>query len=143
MMHQRESTPAKIVVGLCFAMLVACLTAYAHHNTDSEFDISKEVTFTGRITAIEWTNPHVFLFVEVADGNGEIHEWHVEGDNPNQLKTLGWNAQMLQALIKARDAVVVVGYLSRRNLPHGFQEALVKEIRLPDGRTLPFQRTSR
>lgn len=102
--------------------------------------MSRPVTLSGRITGVEWTHPHSFLLIAVTEADGKVHEWHVQGDAPNQLKLLGWSPEMLNALSKARETVVVSGYLSRRNVPHGFQEAWVKDIKLPDGRILPFQR---
>src|SRR6476469_4090316 len=39
----------------------------AHHSFAAEFDITKPVTLTGKVTKIEWTNPHAFLFLDVPD----------------------------------------------------------------------------
>jgi hypothetical protein len=39
--------------------------AAAHHSFAAEFDITKPVTLTGKVTKIEWTNPHAFLFIDV------------------------------------------------------------------------------
>jgi hypothetical protein len=45
----------------------AAVAVSAHHSFAAEFDITKPVTLTARITKIEWTNPHAFLFIDVQD----------------------------------------------------------------------------
>jgi hypothetical protein len=58
----------------------------AHHSFAAEFDITKSVTLTGKVTKIEWTNPHAFLFIDVADKQtGAITNWEIEMGSPNGL----------------------------------------------------------
>src|SRR5579863_7162317 len=101
------------LVRACALVLAIGMTAYGHHSMEAEFDISRPITLNGRITDIEWTTPHCFLLIAVTEADGKVHEWHVQGDAPNQLKKLGWSPEMLNALSKAREAVVISGYLSR------------------------------
>ena len=42
--------------------------SYAHHSVGAEFDLSKRITLQGRVTKIEWMNPHVYLYVDVSGG---------------------------------------------------------------------------
>jgi Family of unknown function (DUF6152) len=56
-----------------FAILLGLALAgtptYAHHSVGAEFDLSKRIVLEGRVTKIEWMNPHVYLYVDVnADG---------------------------------------------------------------------------
>ena len=82
----------------------------AHHSFAAEFDITKPVTLTGKVTKIEWTNPHAFLFIDVADKQtGAITNWEIEMGSPNGLTRLGWT----RTLLKPGDEVTVDGRLGR------------------------------
>jgi len=47
--------------------LVAAPAAYAHHSFAAEFDGSKPTRLVGKITRVEWTNPHSYFYVDVID----------------------------------------------------------------------------
>jgi Family of unknown function (DUF6152) len=82
----------------------------AHHSFAAEFDITKPVTLTGKVTKIEWTNPHAFLFIDVQDKqSGTVTNWEIEMGSPNGLTRLGWT----RTLLKAGDEVTVEGSLGR------------------------------
>ena len=59
----------------------------------------------GVVSNMEWTNPHVFIFLDVKDDGGKVEEWRVEGNSPNMLVRVGWKKEM----IKAGDELVVNG----------------------------------
>jgi DNA/RNA endonuclease YhcR with UshA esterase domain len=84
--------------------------ADAHHSFAAEFDITKPVTLTGKVTKIEWTNPHAFLFIDVQDKQtGTVTNWEIEMGSPNGLTRLGWT----RTLLKTGDEVTVEGSLGR------------------------------
>ncbi len=90
--------------------LCAAGTAFAHHSFAAEFDITKPVTLAGKVTKLEWTNPHAYLFVDVADATtGGVTNWEIEMGSPNGLTRLGWTRNLL----KPGDGVTVEGYLGR------------------------------
>ncbi len=99
------------VVCLTVALLVvAAAPMAAHHSFAAEFDITKPVTITGKVTKIEWTNPHAYLFIDVADAQtGAVTNWEIEMGSPNGLTRLGWT----RTLLKPGDAVTVEGSLGR------------------------------
>ena len=91
---------------------VACLVkpVAAHHSFAAEFDITKPVTLTGKVTKIEWTNPHAYLFMDVQDAqSGAVTNWEIEMGSPNGLTRLGWTRN----LVKAGDMVTVEGSMGR------------------------------
>jgi hypothetical protein len=63
------------------------------------------VTFTGTVTKIEWTNPHIYTHVEVKEPDGKVVEYRVEGGPPNALYRAGWRKDTL----KPGDTVTVSG----------------------------------
>ena len=64
--------------------------ALAHHSQSAEFDRSKTVEFMGIVKAIEWTNPHGYVQVEVEGTDGESSIYRVEIQAPNGLYRNGW-----------------------------------------------------
>ena len=65
-------------------------------NSLAEFDPAKPITLTGPVTKIEWTNPHIFLHLDVKDDTGKIANWAIEMGNPNSLIRLGWTRKAMQ-----------------------------------------------
>ena len=85
-------------------------TLQGHHSFAAEFDITKPVTLTGKVTKIEWTNPHAYLFIDVQDAqSGAVTNWEIEMGSPNGLTRLGWT----RTLVKAGDMVTVEGSMGR------------------------------
>ena len=41
--------------------------AFAHHSFSAEFDAAKPIKLTGIVTKVEWTNPHVWFYINVKD----------------------------------------------------------------------------
>ena len=68
----------------------------AHHSSSS-YDMEHQLNVKGVISNVEWTNPHVFIFLNVKDDAGNVEEWRVEGNSPNMLTRVGWKKEMLKA----------------------------------------------
>src|SRR5688572_23278119 len=81
----------------------------AHHSFLAEFDQEKPVMLTGPVTKLQWTNPHIYLHLEVRDDTGQVADWTIELGNPNSLIRLGWTRNAM----KVGDVVTVDGYLAR------------------------------
>ena len=89
---------------------VSVVSIAAHHSFAAEFDITKPVTLVGKVTKIEWTNPHAYLFVDVPDAQtGAVMNWEIELGSPNGLTRLGWT----RTLLKPGDGVTIEGSLGR------------------------------
>jgi Family of unknown function (DUF6152) len=94
------------------AASIAALTlpVYAHHSFPAQYDVAKPVTLTGKVTKVEWTNPHIFVYIDVSDETtGEVVNWALEMGGPNALLRLGWKRDSL----KPDDLVTVEGSLAR------------------------------
>jgi hypothetical protein len=66
-------------------------SASAHHSFAAEFDASQKINLTGVVTKVEWTNPHVWFWVNVKDEQtGEVANWGAEMGSPNALQRSGW-----------------------------------------------------
>jgi hypothetical protein len=93
--------------------LLAQSSPSAHHSFRAEFDREKPVTVAGTVTRIEWTNPHVWLNVDVHDARGAVTNWAFELKNPSVLTRAGWTRDLL----KPGDRVKVVGFAAKNGRP--------------------------
>jgi len=92
-MKKNHVTAFLVGVGL----LVASLTAVAHHSVAAEFDTTKKVTFTGTVKKVDWMNPHIYTHVEVKGADGKVIVYKVEGGAPNSLFRQGIRPEQLPA----------------------------------------------
>ena len=70
-------------------LLAAAGLAAAHHSFAAEYDDTKPVKLMGKITKVEWMNPHVWYYVEVKDESGKTTTWALSGGAPGQLQRRG------------------------------------------------------
>lgn len=79
--------------------LVAALflhgNAWAHHSLTGEFDTSVNIEVRGAITEVEWTNPHIWIYLDVTAADGSVEKWECEMGSPNQLIRQGWKKEDL------------------------------------------------
>jgi len=94
---------------LGFGFLVAAAPVLAHHSFASEFDATQPITLKGKVTRIAWTNPHVWIYLNVTDETGKLVNWGFEMGAPHQVQGRGWTREML----KPGDELVVVGSRAR------------------------------
>ena len=95
---------------VAFGLLVAGARVSAHHSFAAEFDSEKPITLTGIVTKVEWTNPHVWFYVNVKDEKtGATTNWGAEMGPPHGLQRRGWR----QNTLKIGDSVTVAGSLAK------------------------------
>ena len=94
---------------LAIASMCTVPPVHAHHAFAAEFDINQPVMLTGRITRLEWTNPHAWLFIAVPDNQSTSGDWAIELVGTNDLLRLGWGRSRVQD----GDEVSISGYRAR------------------------------
>ena len=115
-----------VTVGAVVWMTAA--PAVAHHSFSAEFDITKVIKVTGKVTSMRWSNPHAWIYVDVQGNDGKVVNWAFETATANGLYRRGWRKDDLEP----GTVVTVEGYLARNGTP----TANASNITLPDGRRL-------
>jgi len=96
------------------SLLAAAAPIHAHHSFAAEFDATKPVKMTGTVTKIEWTNPHVWFYVDIKDETGKVTNWGFELGSPNGLMRGGWTRNSM----KVNEVVTVEGSAAKDGSNH-------------------------
>jgi hypothetical protein len=118
----------------CLAPLGALLAsavagqAAAHHSFAAEFDANQPVELHGKITKMEWINPHSWLHIDVKNADGTTTPWMIEGATPNTLLRRGFTREA----VKAGTEITIIGFRAK----NGANRANGRDLILPDGSRL-------
>ena len=77
------------VLTAALSLLFVPAAMFAHHSLDAQFDMKKTVTLVGEVTKIDWSNPHVRLFMDVKE-DSNVRNWQVDMGSPNLQMMNGW-----------------------------------------------------
>ena len=114
-----------------FATLALPLSAPAHHSF-AMFDMTSTTSHKGRVKEVQWTNPHVWVELEVTT-DGKTSVLSFEGAAISVLKRVGW----MKDTVKAGDVVTVAGHPFRDGRPGGSIDCRLNARSVP----LSFSRT--
>ena len=103
-------------------------TLSAHHSFAAEFDASKAIRLNGTLAKVEWTNPHIYFYIDVKDESGNVVRWTCESGAPGALSRRGWK----RGDLKLGDPIVVDGYRAK----NGSNRANGRDLTFTDGRKL-------
>jgi len=82
---------------VALTLFSAAAPLLAHHSFAAEFDGTKRIELTGVVTKVEWTNPHVWFYINVKDESaGKVVNWAAEMGSPNSLMRSGWTRNTMQ-----------------------------------------------
>ena len=93
------------------ALLIAAVPIAAHHSFSAEYDATAMVTLKGVVSKVEWSNPHVHVYVDVKDESGRVTTWDAEGSPPNYLVRMG----LARNVVNVGDTVTITGFRARDN----------------------------
>ena len=106
-------------------LLLTGTSAQAHHSF-AMFDHDHQVKISGTVTHFQWTNPHVYIDLDVPSDQGDLKHYTIECANPGILDRIGWKFNM----IKVGDQITTIIAPLRTGEPGG----LLKQVTLADGR---------
>jgi hypothetical protein len=99
----------RALAGALAIMLVRMATISAHHAFSAEFASDKPVKLQGAVSKVEWTNPHVWIHIDVKRPDGKVETWGIEGGAPNALMRRGFRKTSLPV----GTIIVVEGYRAK------------------------------
>lgn len=126
MKRSKVYTFAALLVAGAFSLATPLM---AHHSS-AMFDATKTTELTGTVKEFQWTNPHVWVQVNVdkSGASGVKEEWSFEGGSPNTLSRQGWQKSTF-----APGAQVTIRFNPMRDGTHAGQFVAAK---FADGKTL-------
>jgi hypothetical protein len=101
------------VAALLLFALGLVTPAAAHHSFSAEFDGDAPITLKGKLSKMEWVNPHGWLHVDVEQPDGRVVTWAVETGATNALMRRG----LRQADFPIGSEVVVRGFKAKNGSP--------------------------
>lgn len=82
---------------LALALFLLAMPLMAHHSFSAQYDSTKPIKLTGKVTKVEWTNPHIYFYIDVKDEKtGKVTNWALEMGSPNALMRLGWSRNSMK-----------------------------------------------
>ncbi len=94
---------------LALALLVSSAVAFAHHAYTAEFDTTKPVKVTGTVSKLEWSNPHIWIYLDVKDDKGNVTNWGFSASPPGMLTRRG----ITKNSIKQGDVLTISGHRAK------------------------------
>ena len=76
------------------AVAIIASSALAHHSF-AMFDADSKVTLEGIVKEFQWTNPHAWIMLNVANQQGQAEQWAIELNGPSGLVRDGWKPKTL------------------------------------------------
>ena len=121
-------TTGIIVASLGVSLFVAGASVQAHHAFAAEFDANRPVALQGKITKMEWINPHAWMHLDVENEDGTVDSWMIEAGPPGALVRRGWSKDS----VMPGTEVLVEGYQAI----DGAFRANGRDVTFTDGRRL-------
>jgi hypothetical protein len=113
-----------------FLFIVVGLSAlngplFAHHGRGETFDMEKETTLQGPVTQVVWRNPHVLIYMDSEDENGNVVNWIFENSSVSGLAREGYHRNT----VKTGQEITAIVHPAR----NGAATGIVVKIILEDG----------
>ena len=101
----------------------------AHHAFAAEFDANTPLLLRGKVSRIEWINPHAWVHIVVEEAGKPARTWAVEGGTPNTLLRAGIDRDTL----KIGTEIIVRGYQSKDHECTPVCKANGRDMTFPNG----------
>jgi hypothetical protein len=133
-MLRQKMLRALVATGL----LMASVSAWAHHSPSAIFDMGKRISVTGTLVKVDWINPHIVIAMDAKGDGGKIDHWTFESNPPSWYRSVGLaRADFAKAIgqtitvegVRAKDGTFY-GYMQKIKLPDGTSHELVNSAEL-------------
>src|SRR3974390_3184464 len=110
------------------ALILTTSPLWAHHAFEAEYDQKKPVHLVGKVTEMEWINPHSWIHIDVVGQDGKVTNWMVECGSPNIMLRRGFTKRSLEV----GTVLDIQGFMAKS----GENKANGSSISFQDGRKL-------
>jgi hypothetical protein len=124
MKRLRMALVTTLAMSVC--LVAAPSPVFAHHSFSAEFDASLPAKFTGVVTEVRFSNPHVRYRLDVKQADGSTENWEVQAGSVTSLRPQGW----VEDSIKVGDTIAVEGQLGRNQA----KKIYVRAVTLGNGK---------
>jgi hypothetical protein len=90
-------------------LTLAVTVAAGHHSYSAEFDETKPIKLTGSVVKVEWSNPHIWIYLDVKDADGKVTTWGFSGSPPGMLIRRG----ITKNSIKLGEVLTIQGHRAK------------------------------
>jgi Family of unknown function (DUF6152) len=111
-----------------FALVLVAIPVLAHHSFQAEFDDKRPIKLEGKVSGMEWINPHSWIHIDVTNPDGTVTNWMVECGPPGIMLRRGFTKRSLESGTE----IVVQGYQAK----NGENRANGSSVTFKDGRKL-------
>ena len=119
----------RMKLGVCATVLAGLAMggpSLAHHGFAAYSN--ERVTVQATMTELRFVNPHVQLYFDITNADGEVEHWQAELTAPNKLARGGWT----QHTLKPGDQIQISGQVAR----NGGHSIRIREIIMASGESL-------
>src|SRR5688572_32574194 len=82
-----------VLVATLFMVPVLVERADAHHGA-GRYDPRQKVEFQGKLTRVDFVNPHTYVYFDVAGKDGQVIAMKCETRGATVLRRSGWSPEM-------------------------------------------------
>jgi hypothetical protein len=131
--YKMEGHTMKPIALSLIVILLLAMPVHAHHNYRLNFDNSIEITLEGVVTKVSWMNPHISIYLDVVDADGNVTNWAMPTAAPGVAGRNGMTAETLSV----GDELIVAGWPAR----DGSNTLRARLLTLADGSAIPLHPT--
>jgi hypothetical protein len=127
-----QNTPGVFVI-LVLGLSSICGPVSAHHG-NAAYDETTPVRIKGTVTGFNWSNPHIYIYLDVKDDDGSVTHWSVESLSPERMVRMGWAKDS----VRPGEKVSITLSAAKNGSPAGYLTKLVfddgRELRTREGK---------